>query len=89
MGISAAVYSYNLGALPYPVTPLAVHPLVVAPNRLPSILAMSLHPEGVAICAGLYIQDISLTISMVTPPSMIDLASLCPFLTLGRVIVLC
>ena len=72
--ISAAVYSYNLSALPSPVI-LAVYTLIVAPYCLVRVLTISLYPKGVAHGAVLYIQDIRVASSVVSPLGLCNLAT--------------
>ena len=83
VGISAAVYSYNLSALPSPII-LAVYTLVVSPYCLVRILPPTLYSERVVGGAILYIQNIGVASSVVSPLGLSNLAPHYPILILGN-----
>ena len=84
MRVYARVDCYHLSALPSPII-LAVYALVVTPYCLVRILSPTLDSEGVVGGAILYIQNIGVASSVVSPLGVSNLAPHYPILILNNV----
>ena len=81
--VYAVIDCDHLSALPTPVV-LAVKSSVVTPNCLKDILAVLLDSKGVVHGAILHDEYIGVASSVVSPLGLIDLATHCPVLILGK-----